>query len=247
MLTNRKEQNNKQSPIEVEVFKWGEDTKNELKLTADRQYLKDFIKENSKSYSARGFYTVRENALAKSKGFGESNDDKEFVEKDFVDELWKKQATSFFESSDSPQRLIFCCGSRSNYVYDLKLENGLVKLYTDEDIKLGNAIGLQKKPFVRQIDLIEKDFMSFVTNSKEAKYKKTTDLNDKILGNLKETQITSLPEILKIPRECYEHKDNYNTKESEAAQKEESKLIVPQKNELQNSQKYEESKGPVKI
>ncbi len=84
------------------MFKWGEDTKNELKLTADRQYLKDFIKENSKSYSARGFYTVRENALAKSKGFGESNDDKEFVEKDFVDELWKKQATSFFESSDSP-------------------------------------------------------------------------------------------------------------------------------------------------
>jgi len=25
MFTNRKEQNNKQSPIEVEVFKWGDD------------------------------------------------------------------------------------------------------------------------------------------------------------------------------------------------------------------------------
>ena len=79
----------------------------------------------------------------------------------------------------------------------------MIKLYSPEDIKFGNSIGLQKKPFVKQIDLIEKDLMSFITNSKEAKYKKTTDLNDKILGNLKETQITSLPVILKIPRECY--------------------------------------------
>lgn len=61
------------------MFKWGEDTKNELNLTTDRRYLKDFILENSKSYSARGFYTVRENALAKSKEPGEPNDDAEFV------------------------------------------------------------------------------------------------------------------------------------------------------------------------
>ena len=202
MFTNRKEQNNKQSPIEVEVFKWGDD-KEPIVQTTDRRYLKDFILEHSKSYNERGFYTVRENLNQKKKEQNEASDDAEFEKKDFVDELWKKQSTSFFESSDSPQRLIFCCGSRSNYVYDLKLENGLIKLYTPEDIKFGNSIGLQKKPFVRQIDLIEKDFMSFVTNSKEAKYKKTTDLNDKILGNLKETQITSLPVILKIPRECY--------------------------------------------
>ena len=66
-------------------------------------------------------------------------------------------------------------------------------MYTEEEIELGKAIGLQKKPFVRQIDLIENDFMSFITNSKEAKYKKTTDLNDKDLslpGVVKETQIT---------------------------------------------------------
>jgi hypothetical protein len=50
--------------------------------------------------------------------------------------------------------------------------------------------------------------MSFITNSKEAKYKKTTDLNDRILGNLKETQITLLPEIIKIPREFYESYDD---------------------------------------
>ena len=52
-------------------------------------------------------------------------------------------------------RMIFCCGSRSNYVYDFKLERGLIKLYTEEEIKFGKAIGLQKKPFVKQIDLIE--------------------------------------------------------------------------------------------
>jgi hypothetical protein len=84
----------------------------------------------------------------------------------------------------------------------------LIKLYSEKDIELGKAIGLQKRPFVRQIDLIEKDFMSFITNSKEAKYKKTTDLNDRILGNLKETQITLLPEIIKIPREFYESYDD---------------------------------------
>ena len=86
--------------------------------------------------------------------------------------------------------------------------NGLIKLYSQEEIDLGRAIGLQKKPFVRQIDLIEHDFISFITNSKEAKYKKTTDLNDKKLGNLKETQITSLPEMLKIPCDCYEEQNN---------------------------------------
>ena len=152
--------------------------------------MKDFILENSKSYNARGFYTVRENLNQKKKEDNEAGDDEEFEKKDFVEELWKEQANSFFECSDTPLRLIFCCGSSSNYVYDLKLENGLIKLYSPEDIKFGNSIGLQKKPFVKQIDLIEKDLMSFITNSKEAKYKKTTNLNDKIFGNLKETQIT---------------------------------------------------------
>lgn len=60
--------------------------------------------------------------------------------------------------------------------------------------------------------------MSFITNSKEAKYKKTTDLNDKELGkpgSVKETQITSLPVILKMPSECYASLDDHNKKEIE--------------------------------
>ena len=49
--------------------------------------------------------------------------------------------------------------------------------------------------------------MSFITKRKEAKYKKTTDLNDRELEkpeSMKETQTTSLPEILKVPRECFD-------------------------------------------
>ena len=61
MFTNRKEQNNKQSPIEVEVFTWGDDKKKELEQTTERRYLKDFILENNKNESnMRGFYTLRE-------------------------------------------------------------------------------------------------------------------------------------------------------------------------------------------
>jgi hypothetical protein len=73
--------------------------------------------------------------------------------------------------------------------------------------------------------------MSFITSSKEAKYKKTTDLNDKNLGYLKETQITFLPEMLKIPLECY---DDQNKIESE-------NLPILQAEEIE-----EESKGPKK-
>ena len=64
--------------------------------------MKDFILENSKSYNARGFYTVRENLNQKKKEDNEAGDDEEFEKKDFVEELWKEQATSFFECSDSP-------------------------------------------------------------------------------------------------------------------------------------------------
>jgi hypothetical protein len=73
--------------------------------------------------------------------------------------------------------------------------------------------------------------MSFITSSKEAKYKKTTDLNDKNLGYLKETQITFLPEMLKIPLECY---DDQNKIESE-------NLPILKAEEIE-----EESKGPKK-
>ena len=47
LFTNRKEQNNTQSPIEIEVFKWSDDNKKDFERTTDRRYLKDFILENN--------------------------------------------------------------------------------------------------------------------------------------------------------------------------------------------------------
>ena len=103
MFTNRKEQNNTQSPIEIEVFKWGDDSKKDLKCTTERRYLKDFILETNKSESnPRGFYRVREDSRNQVMSVKETNDDEEFEKKDFGEQLWNKQAASFFESSDSP-------------------------------------------------------------------------------------------------------------------------------------------------
>ena len=82
--------------------------------------------------------------------------------------------------------------------------------------------------------------MSFITNSKEAKYKKTTDLNDKDLslpGVVKETQITSLPEILKMPRECY---DDQNKKQSqEPENKKEDKNEFNSKDKLEKIRNFD--------
>ena len=82
--------------------------------------------------------------------------------------------------------------------------------------------------------------MSFITNSKEAKYKKTTDLNDKDLslpGSVKETQITSLPEILKMPRECY---DDQNKKQSqEPENKKEDKNDFKSKDKLEKIRNFD--------
>jgi hypothetical protein len=91
---------------------------------------------------------------------------------------------------------------------------------------------LQKKPFIKQIDLIDNDLISFITNSKEAKYQKTTDLNDKELGNLKETQITSLPQMLKLPSEFYDYQKNED--------------FENQPDETDEENEEEESKGPKK-
>ena len=124
-------------------------------------------------------------------------------------------------------------------------------MYTEEEIEVGRAIGLQKKPFVRQIDLIEDKFISFITNSKEAKYKKTTDLNHKDFnkpGEVKETQITSLPEILKMPYECYLSTNEQKKDLNEDLQKEKVNEIEeenkgPEKDEKHDEAKKEEEKN----
>lgn len=44
--------------------------------------------------------------------------------------FWNKLPNSFMKSTDNPNRLIFACGSRGNYVFDLEMVDGKLKMYT---------------------------------------------------------------------------------------------------------------------
>lgn len=39
-------------------------------------------------------------------------------------EFWLKQPTVFYQSTDTPERLIFAASTKSNYVFDLKMTKG---------------------------------------------------------------------------------------------------------------------------
>ena len=43
--------------------------------------------------------------------------------------FWNKFPTSFRKSTDDPNRLIFTCSNRGNYVFDLKMEEGKLRMY----------------------------------------------------------------------------------------------------------------------
>ena len=56
VITNRTEQNNKQSPIEIEIFKWADAG---LEKTTERQNLREFVMENNKCEEYKeGFYDL---------------------------------------------------------------------------------------------------------------------------------------------------------------------------------------------
>ena len=158
--------------------------------------MREFVMNNNKCSEYKdGFYDLQLELITyddeDDKGVSKERiKDREDFEKDFKEnEFWNKVAIGFFKSSEKhSNRLMFCCGSRSNYVYDLQMDAGLLKLYSKKDQDDGNAVRLQKKPFLRQMDIIENRFISYITTSKEAKWKKTVNLNDKkALGILKET------------------------------------------------------------
>ena len=48
--------------------------------------------------------------------------------------------------------------------------DGKLYLYSDEAIKEGVALGMQIRPFVKRVDLIDKNFMSFISHDKEARW-----------------------------------------------------------------------------
>ena len=57
-------------------------------------------------------------------------------------EFWNKFPTVFKRSSDDVGRIIFHAGSRANYIYDLKLIEGEVRIWSKKDVESGNAFGL---------------------------------------------------------------------------------------------------------
>lgn len=81
-------------------------------------------------------------------------------------EFWNKIPTVFKRSSDDLGRIIFHAGSRANYIYDLQLLKGEVRIWSEKDVRSGNAFGLQKRPFVQDIDFIDHNFVSVLTKDK---------------------------------------------------------------------------------
>jgi len=49
------------------------------------------------------------------------------------DEFWHRPPTFFTQASDDPARIIFAAGARSNYIFDLKLDCGVLRLYTQKE------------------------------------------------------------------------------------------------------------------
>ena len=119
-------------------------------------------------------------------------------------EFWNKFPTVFKKSSDDCGRIIFYAGSRANWIYDLQLINGEVKIFSKSDFEKGNAFGLQKRPFVQDIDFVDHNFVSLLTKDKVYQWKHTNvikkdDVNevDKLGGE--ETLLKELPAVVKSP------------------------------------------------
>lgn len=63
-------------------------------------------------------------------------------ERENKNEFWNKQPTCFRQSSDDPSRLIFRAASRSNWIFDLKMIDGRLQIYSETDFKEKRSIGL---------------------------------------------------------------------------------------------------------
>ena len=115
-------------------------------------------------------------------------------------------AASFKKSSDNASRLIFAAGSRGNFVFDLQMLEGQLRLFSNADVEAGRAIGQQKRAYVRQFDMISDNFVSMLSNEKVAKWHKCTNKLEmaEIEKYLKETQLRALPVVLRLPELVYD-------------------------------------------
>ena len=110
----------------------------------------------------------------------------------------------FRQSTDDPSRLIFRAGSRSNWVFDLRMYKGGLRLWSEKAMQQGLALRLQRKPFVRDIDMIDRNLFNILTLDSEGKWKRYNSKNKerrRELGaiNLKETLLRELPVIVQCP------------------------------------------------
>lgn len=114
-------------------------------------------------------------------------------------EFWNKHPSCFRQSSDNPARLIFRAGSRSNWIFDLKMVEGQLRLFSEEDQTKQESLGLQKRAFVKDIDLISHNMISILTtDQEEGKWQRTATLRVSEL-DLAETIQTELPVIVRVP------------------------------------------------
>ena len=111
-----------------------------------------------------------------------------------------QQPSVFYQSTDTPERLIFAASTKANYIFDLKMTKGKLQLYTEKDQRDGKAFMWQKVPFAHRLDMIEPELVSLLQYKKEAKWYKTVQC--KLAGlerNSIETQLITLPSIVMFP------------------------------------------------
>ena len=119
-----------------------------------------------------------------------------------LQEFWNKQPTCFRQACDDPSRILFRASTRSNWIFDLQLLDGDIRIYPQSKIDSKEAIGLKKLPFVTDLDFISKDLVSVLTNAEEGKWRRIQDLEfEKHERELKETLLSELPTVVKFPIE----------------------------------------------
>jgi hypothetical protein len=115
--------------------------------------------------------------------------------------------TSFRQSSCDGDRLIFRAGSRSTWVYDLKMEKGYLRLFGQGDIKNKKSVGLQESGMVKDLDFVTEDMINIVTEQYEGMWMTENTIDSETIAdqgfrdktNMKETLLMRLPKILKFP------------------------------------------------
>ena len=112
-----------------------------------------------------------------------------------------KRPSAFLKlSSDGPNRIIYT-DLKSNYVFDMlmvrdpKNEKHL-KAFTREECRPSKdsegqiippkGFGLQKRPFVRHLDLICEDFMSVIIQENESRWQRVPE--DMLIDNIPKKQ-----------------------------------------------------------